>query len=168
MLRPVLVFIHVSSAMGIFGALAIECAALLQLRRAVEPSDALRALNSYGLVRIVAIPSLLLTIASGIYLTVTVWGWEAAWIQVGFSSMLVMAVIGAVATGVKVTRLQKNPADYRRDAILWASLISRVFIVLGIIFLMTVKPPLQMSLIAMAIAVVAGLVASFPLLRVPA
>jgi hypothetical protein len=33
---------------------------------------------------------------------------------------------------------------------------------------MTVKPPLQMSLIAMAIAVVAGIVASLPLVRVPA
>jgi hypothetical protein len=160
MLRPILVFIHVSSAMGIFGAMAIECAALLQLRGAVDPSDARRALNGYGLVRIVAIPSLLLTIASGIYLTVTVWGWEAAWIKVGFSSMLVMAVIGVIGTGVKVTR--------RRDAILWASLVTRVFIVLGIIFLMTVKPPLQMSLIAMAIAVVAGIVASLPLVRVPA
>jgi hypothetical protein len=163
MVRPVLVFIHVSSAMGIFGALAIESVFLRQLRRVAGPAQLPMALNTFHAVPRVAIPSLLVTIVSGLYLTATVWGWHAAWIDVALASLILNAVIGAAATRPRIARVEKMlNADDRRDPVLWASFIVRTFILIGIVFLMTVKPPLEASVIAMAIAVVAGSLAALP------
>jgi hypothetical protein len=50
--------------------------------------------------------------------------------------------------------------DDRRDPLLSASFIMRTSILIGIVFLMTVKPPLEASLIAMTAAVGAGLLAA--------
>jgi hypothetical protein len=50
--------------------------------------------------------------------------------------------------------------DDLRDPLLSASFIMRTSILIGIVFLMTVKPPLEASLIAMTAAVGAGLLAA--------
>ena len=165
MVRSLLVFIHVSSAMGVVGVLAIEGVFLLQLRRAVNPSQVLIALNAFHVIPRVAIPSLLVTILSGTYLTATVWGWRAAWIDVAFASLIANAVIGATTIGPRIARAGKMlNADDRRDPMLWVSFIIRTFILVGIVFLMTVKPPLEAALIAMATAGGAGLLAALPFL----
>jgi hypothetical protein len=163
MVRTVLVFIHVTSAIGVFGALAIEGAVLLQIRRSADAAQLHTALNNGRLVPRVAIPSLLATILSGLYLTATVWGWRAAWIDVGLLGLIVTAAIGAAATGPRIARLQNTlHGDDGRDPMLLASFIMRTFILIGVVFLMTVKPPLEASLIAMATAAGAGLLAVLP------
>jgi hypothetical protein len=73
MARTVLVFIHVTSAIGVFAALAIEGAVLQQIRRSLDSAQLRVALTGFRLVPHVAIPSLLTTILSGLYLTATVW-----------------------------------------------------------------------------------------------
>jgi hypothetical protein len=165
MVRLVLVFIHVSSTMGVFAALAIEGVFLLQLHRAADSAQLSMALHIFRVVPRVAIPSFLVAILSGMYLTATVWGWRAAWIDVAVASLIVNAVIGAATMGPRVTRLETGvTADGRRDPILWASFIMRTFILIGIVFLMTLKTPLEASLIAMTTAMLVGLVAGLPLL----
>jgi hypothetical protein len=161
MVRTVLVFIHVISAIGVFGALAIEGAVLLQIRRSADSVQLRTALDDFRLVPRMAIPSLLVTILSGLYLTATVWGWRAAWIDVGLLGLIVTAAIGAATTGPRIARLQTTlNGDDRRDPILPASFIMRTSILIGIVFLMTVKPPLGASLIAMATAAGAALLAA--------
>jgi hypothetical protein len=163
MIRTVLVFIHVTSAIGVFGALAIEGAVLLQIRRSADSVHLRTALNDFRLVPRVAIPSLLVTILSGLYLTATVWGWRTAWIDVGLLGLIVTAAIGAAATGPGIARAQKTlNAVGGRDPLLLGSFIMRTFLLIGIVFLMTVKPPLEASLIAMATAAGAGLLAVLP------
>jgi hypothetical protein len=78
MVRTVLVFMHVTGAIGVFGALAIEGAVLLQIRQSPNSAQLQTVLTAFRLVPRVAIPSLLVTILSGLYLTATVWGWRAA------------------------------------------------------------------------------------------
>ena len=85
-LRLLFVFIHVVSAMGVFGTLAIEGALLLRLRRVADTADMLDALNGFRLLRFLAPLSLGLTVMSGMYLVRTVWGWRAAWINVALAS----------------------------------------------------------------------------------
>jgi hypothetical protein len=161
MIRPVLVFMHVIGAMGVFGALAIEGAGLLQLRRAADAARRRAALTDLRLVPRVAVPSLLVTILSGLYLMATVWGWRAAWIDVALAGLIVTAAIGATMTGPGIARLQAalNGDDWR-DPRLSASFTMRASILIGIVFLMTVKPPLEASLIAMAAAAGAGWLAA--------
>ena len=76
-LRSLFVFIHVVSAMGVFGTLAIEGALLLRLRRAADTADRLDALSGFRLLRVLAPLSLGPTVMSGMYLVRTAWGWHA-------------------------------------------------------------------------------------------
>ncbi len=161
MARIVLVFVHVTSAIGVFAALAIEGALLLQIRRSVDSAQLRAALAGFRLVPRVAIPSLLITLLSGMYLTTTVWGWSTAWIDVAFPSLIVTAIVGATTTGPRIARLQKTLDQERRgDPFLSASFLMRASILVGVVFLMTVKPPMQASSIAMATASGAGLLAA--------
>jgi hypothetical protein len=159
MLRPLLVFIHVASAMTMFAAFAIEFFTLRQLRRVTEPAQQRAALVGFRLMPVIGGPGLLFTIASGSYLAVTVWGWTAAWIRVGFSSLLLISILGVAMNLPVVPRMLKTetvePRGIRR---VWFSFVLRVFLFLGILFLMTVKPPMAMALEAMSVAAVLGLV----------
>ena len=47
-LRSLFVFIHVVSAMGVLGTLAIEGALLLRLRRVADTAEVLDALNGFS------------------------------------------------------------------------------------------------------------------------
>ena len=163
MVRVVLIFIHVTGAIGVFAALAIEGAALLQIRRVTDAPQLRAALNAYGLVPRVGMPSLLVTVISGLYLTVSVWGWRVAWIDVAFLALIATAIIGATLTRPRIARLERTlvRGDHH-DSMLWASFIMRTFMLIGIVFLMTVKPPLNVSLIAMVTAAGVGVLASQP------
>src|SRR5262245_16685313 len=108
MLRVVLIFLHVMGAIGVFAALAIEGAVLLQIRRAADGAQLRTALEPYALVPRVAMPSLGVTLLTGIYLTATVWGWHAAWIDVAFLGVITTAAIGATMTRSSMTRLTRS------------------------------------------------------------
>jgi hypothetical protein len=159
MLRLLVLFIHICAAMGIFGAAAIEGASLLALNRAgASPT----ALQGFGLARRLGSLSFALILLSGIFLTQTVWGWQTAWISVAMSSLVVMVLIGATVTRRAMARLRTTPdAIDVRDALV-ASFLTRAGILIGIVFLMTVKPPLQESLIAISAATGIGFLAGLP------
>jgi hypothetical protein len=177
MLRYPFLFLHVTSAMGVFAALGIEAAALFQLRRAGGAADVRTALQAYRLVRPVGALSLLGILVSGIYLATTAWQWRGAWIGMGFVGLLLVAGIGGAATGRRVPRLiaaatqageEVPPRGSRapqRDPILWASFQARVAILIGVVYLMTVKPGTRVSLAVMAVAIAVAAVASVPSLR---
>jgi hypothetical protein len=159
MIRLLVVFIHVCAAMGIFGAAAIEGASILELNRAgASPT----ALQGFALARRLGSLSFALILLSGIFLTQTVWGWQTAWIQVAMSSIVVMVLIGATVTRRAMTRLRATPvAVDAYQALIW-SFLTRAGILIGIVFLMTVKPPLAESVIAMGAATGAGFLAGLP------
>jgi len=159
MIRLLVVFIHVCAAMGIFGAAAIEGASILELNRAgASPT----ALQGFALARRLGSLSFAIILLSGIFLTQTVWGWETAWIRVAMSSIVVMVLIGATVNRRAMTRLHATPvAVDTYHALVW-SFLARAGILIGIVFLMTVKPPLTESLIAMGAATGAGFLAGLP------
>src|SRR5262245_29253450 len=104
MVRIILVFVHVTGAIGVCAALAIEGAALRQIRRATDAAQLRAALDAFGVVPRVAAPSLVVTLLSGIYLAATVWGGRAAWINVAFLALIATAVIGATMTRPSIAR----------------------------------------------------------------
>ena len=173
-LRSLFVFIHVVSAMGVFGTLAIEGALLLRLRRVADTADMLDALNGFRLLRVLAPLSLGLTVMSGMYLVRTVWGWRAAWINVALASLVLAVVVGVTTTALRVAHIRKADAggesrglqvSYTRDPILSVSFVMRTAIFTGIVFLMTVKPGLEESLTAIGAATAGGVLASLTILR---
>ena len=160
MIRLLFLFIHVCAAMGIFGAAAIEGASLLQLRRSVGKPT---ALDGFALAQRVGSLSFALILLSGIFLTQTVWGWRTSWISVSMSSLIVMVAIGATVSRRAMARVRATsdapPGVY---SALNRSFLMRAAILIGIVFVMTVKPPLEGSLIAMAAAAGTGFLAGLP------
>ena len=149
MVRLLVVFIHVCAAMGMFGAAAIEGASVLELNRAgASPT----ALQGFALARRLGSLSFAVILLSGMFLTQTVWGWETAWIRVTMASLIVIVLIGATVTRRAMPGLRVTPvAVDTYQALVW-SFLTRAGILIGIVFLMTVKPPLAESLIAMGAA----------------
>ena len=170
MLRSLLLFLHVASAMGIFVALGIETAIVAQVRG--DQRNAGTVLSRYGLVQRVGAVSIIALLVTGIYLATAFWHWQGPWIGIGFLLVIVIAVIGATMSGRPVARALRAQIDLAAPAgigalgdSLAASLVLRAALLSGVVFLMTVKP--TTSAMALGVAAIAALlgVASVPLVR---
>lgn len=146
MLRLIIVFLHVASAMGIVASFGIESLVLVQLRAARGAADARTVLANFRHSQRAGGGSLLLTVVTGIYLATAYWKWNGAWIGLGFLTLVAIAVVGAMMTGLHVTRfLRANssagstlPSGFVGR--LKMSFAIRMALFFGIVFLMTVKP----------------------------
>ena len=159
------VFVHVTSAMGLFASLAIEAASLLHARRAGSAHREV-ALAGYRWVGRVGPPSLAGVVLAGLYLAGTAWGWREPWIDVALAGLAMIGVVGATMTFGRIGRLARaGDRGGFDDPVLWRSLTLRTALVLGVEFLMTVKPGWAGSLGAIAVAIGAGLIGGRPLIR---
>jgi hypothetical protein len=111
---------------------------------------------------------------AGFEMALSTWGLSTPWIVVSLVSVVLVGPMGAfvldprmrtiIALGREVPSGPLPDALDRRthDPILGTSAHTLVAILLGIVFLMTTKPALFMSLLAMTAAAVLGLVSSIP------
>jgi hypothetical protein len=167
----IVVFAHVVGAMALFGALLMEWSLLRKLFRANTADQARETVDAFDAiwrVRPTALGpvALVVTLLTGIYLAIQ-WRWEPPWIRVGFASILLLPLFGGTITGRKLGNLKKMlPAsgplastdlERVRDPLLSLSLRARFGIVLGVVFLMEVKPPLLEGLIAMSVSIAAAI-----------
>lgn len=144
-LYSVALFFHVVGALLLIALLTIEG---VSLKLGTDSSRLNRVLGPISAV---------LILFPGLYMVATRAGWTA-WVVVGIVSWASITVLGA-ATGVTLMtgRLSRHAA-----AISWST---RVGIVLGVVFIMTTKPGLAISLIAVVAAGAAGLVAGMATMR---
>jgi hypothetical protein len=161
MIRLVLLFLHVTSAMGIVAGLAIEGLVLRQFRTARTGDEARQALTSSRYAQIVAGPSMLVAILTGLYLATVYWSWKGAWMGVAILTIVAMALFGIFMTGRPMLRAMRGPADALGAAALGAlqgrlsmSYAIRLGLLVGIVFLMTTK--LASGLPAISAVVVVG------------
>ena len=160
-------FLHIVGAFGLIAAVTLEAIGLRGLRRATQGDEARMWLGiSRRLVIRLAPASLGVILLTGLFMTATAWG-PQGWIAVALGSLVVLAAVGAFGTGMRMARLEMaiEPAQGMltdelrrrlRDPLLLTSLRVRLGIVVGVAFLMTVKPSLIPSLIVIAIAAAAG------------
>src|SRR5215813_10110879 len=143
-------FLHVVGALGLAAGFGAEAAGLIGLRRARNADEALLWLRSRRWVLLIGPTSIGLVLATGIYLTVAEWGADA-WILVSLVSLVALAGIGGVLTGVPMARITPAverasgplPDELRRELrnpLLVVSFLTRVAITIGIVFLMVQKP----------------------------
>src|SRR5690349_6974538 len=111
MLHSILLFLHVSSAMGIVAAFGIEGLALVQLRAARTAMETRAALANSRYVQRVGGVSLLAAIATGIYLATAYWQWKGAWMAVAFLTIVVIALVGGLMTGRPTARALRASGD---------------------------------------------------------
>lgn len=162
-------FLHVSGAIGYFIGMGIWLFGLSALRRTqrVEQVRALirlveRSGPLFGI-------SVLFILATGLYMTITAWGFQTGWIDVALISLILIAPLGTVFIEPRrrtIDRLAKEAPDgslprsleqSTRDPVLLTAVETVSTLLLGIVFLMTNKPSLIGSLIVMAIALALGL-----------
>jgi hypothetical protein len=168
-------FIHILGALGFFVALGLEWTSLRHLRsaRTVEQvREWIHLPTKLGLVGMVA---MVLLLAAGVYMMITVWG-GVAWIIVSLVSLVPMSILGMTVSGRRMAAIKQaataehgkiSSALYQllHDPLLWISIQTRVAIALGIVFLMTVKPDLGGSLLTIGLATVLGLASALPMLH---
>lgn len=174
MVHLLLLFLHVSSAMGIVAGLGIEGATLVQLRAARDAGEARAALGSTRYVQRLMGLSMLTAIVTGIYLATAYWGWRGAWMGVAMLTIVAMALVGGLMTGRSTLRLMRAAGERFSAAELIAvqgrlsmSYVIRLGLFLGIVFLMTTKPASgPIALLAVAISGAVGVGAGLPAARI--
>jgi hypothetical protein len=169
-LYNIALFLHVVGALGIFAVLGVEWAAAGALRHATDVAEArpwfaqLRSLGRLGG------PSGITILVTGIYMGTTAGG-RQAWIGLGLLGLVFLAVVGGIG-GRRVAAIARelySPSMHRdahrfrlQDPLLVASLRVRTAVAMGVVFLMTSKPPAGLALAAMGAALVLGLAWSTP------
>jgi hypothetical protein len=162
-------FLHISGAIGYFVGMGTWLFGLSALRRAqrVEQVRALTQLvgRSGPLFGI----SILFILVTGLYMAITAWGFQTGWIDVGLVSLILIAPLGTAFIEPRrrtIDRLVQEasdgplPASLERsthDPVLLTAVETVTFLLLGIVFLMTNKPSLIVSLIVMLVALALGL-----------
>ncbi|MCE7984405.1 MAG: hypothetical protein DYG89_24795 [Caldilinea sp. CFX5] len=165
-------FLHIVGALGVFVALGLEWMSIYQLRCITTAEQVQEWLPIAAGMRWVGMPSMLLAIATGVYMMSTVWG-MAPWISVALVALVLLIVVAmavtrprraAIVQAVTTERGPLSPTLRQRlqDPVLWASIQTRAAIALAIIFLMAVKPGLEGALLTLGVAIILGLAASWP------
>ena len=155
-------FLHIVGALALFAALALEWVGLRQIRSAT-PSEQVRiwlgVLTAAGKA---GFPSMLVTVVTGVYMMVTVWG-RTPWLAVTVGALVLMIVLARVAAprlkGLEQFMVAAN------DPLLWVSIQTRAAIALGIVFLKVAKPDLVGSLLTVGVAVALGVVSALSISR---
>jgi hypothetical protein len=146
----VVLFVHILGVLGLFMALAVELASMLGARRA-HTIEAVRVWSSArGPLAIMFPVTSLLILCAGLAMTLDVWGWGHAWIDLSLALLILLSVMGARVNGTHAKRIAE------RAAALGA---------LGIVFLMVEKPGWLGSVVTLVIGLLVGVILAQVLVR---
>jgi uncharacterized membrane protein len=165
-------FAHILGVLGVFIGIALDWMTILRLRRARTVALVREMTSLVGFqARLIQLSALLLLVA-GIYMTVTAWSRDTSWIVVSLAALIVMGALSGGVNGRRLAAIRKAagassdaalpPALQRRmaDPVLLISVQTAVMVGLGAVFLMTTRPGWPGSLIALAVAVVLGVLSA--------
>ena len=165
----IVLFLHVSGAIGYFIGTGTWLFGLSALRRAQRVEQVRALTNLVGRSGPLFGISVLLILATGLYMALTAWGLRTGWIDVALISLILIAPLGTALIEPRrraIDRLAREAPDgplsqaleqRTQDPVLLTALQTLAALLLGIVFLMTTKPALTDSLIVMAVALVLGL-----------
>jgi hypothetical protein len=165
----VVLFIHVSSARLLFAALALEGTVLMRIRSSRSAEHARSAVLTFQRLRAIYMPAFLGVLVGGGYLA-SRYGSGTGWIPVSLLATFAIMLVGGIVTGRRISRLQKIAsmvgsavafeaiAAQTRAQALVLSYGFRAGLAVAIVFLMTTQPELLLSVIALAIGSLAGVI----------
>ncbi|HEY7021191.1 MAG TPA: hypothetical protein VH349_08740 [Ktedonobacterales bacterium] len=158
-------YVHVLGAIGLFCAISLIVAALLQMRRASSPEQVREwiAVAQFAGKSIVFIALVILVPA--LYMVAISWAFTTPWVMAALIAFILLAVQGATVNGRMLERLAAEAAkpDFAglraqlMASPLWLAEGARVMLLVGIVYLMTMKPDLISSVVALVSALLLGL-----------
>ena len=172
----IVLFLHLVAAIFLFAGFGIEWAANAFLRRAGSVAEAQSWLRLVRIGPLLTGPSLGILILSGGHLAYITGTMKQPWLPISILAIIFVFVPGIV---IHVPRLRAirdslsaNPSALTpeltsrlRDPLLTASVRTRAFLGLGIVFLMTAKPTFELSVVSLLGFVVLGALFSFSAMR---
>ena len=165
----IVLFLHVSGAIGYFISMGVWLFGLVGLRRAQRVEQVRSLSNLIGMTGPIFGISVLFILAAGLYMAITAWSLQTGWIAVALITLVLMAPLGTAIIEPRrraLSRLANEAPDGPlpetlkqsiHDPVLGTSLQTLTTLLFGIVFLMTTKPSLPGSLIVMAVALALGL-----------
>jgi hypothetical protein len=178
-------FLHVTGAIALFvayGTLLFGATALRytktveQVRAIAAPLVAGRRVGfeSISVIGGVGVAGVLVLIVTGVDMASTAWNLRLGWIDAAIATVVLVAPLGPFVIGRRldaIARMADESPDGPipqglstriHDPVLATALYAGITILLGIVFLMTNKPPLSTSIIVMVIALVLGFATGLP------
>jgi uncharacterized membrane protein YiaA len=165
-------FVHVLSAIGFYTSVITGLFGATAMRRAQRVEQVRAILGLLALTDPLSAISGLLILITGLYMAKTAWGFTTGWIDVGLISVFLLIPFGAGIVAPR-RRVLARLAQAAPEGPLTADLAARIFdpalraglfaqagLLLGIVFLMTMKPDLVPAIISMAVALALGLAAA--------
>lgn len=158
-------FLHIAGVLGLSVALGLEWTGLRQIQHAVAADQVRGWMGILKSVRSFGFASMLTTVLTGIYMTLTEWG-GVPWVIVSMGALVLVIALSLVLTGPRMAaigqalRTASTAQTFHQLAshpLLWLSIQTRIAIVLGIVFLKTTRPDWSGSLFIIAVAIVLGI-----------
>jgi hypothetical protein len=167
MLYKLSLFIHVSAVIVLCGAMAVEWLHVINFRRTDDFETVLKSVTGYSKLNMIGSIALLLILVPGLYMMIAVWN-GVAWASAGFVGFILMGAFSGSITSRKIKNIKKTLASENMmgpklksslaDKSLLFSIQIRTTLLFGIIYLMTVKPGLTGTIVALVISLALGFV----------
>lgn len=165
MLYLIALFLHVTGALMLAAAVAVEWLCVISLRKAATIESARGPLSTYSRLGMIGGIGMFLILIPGIYMAAVAWR-DAGWVAVGFVGIVLIGAIGGIMTGRKMRKMKSDAAgineltpEFRKragDNSLVLSIRLRTVILVGVVYMMTVKTSMTGSVIVLVISILIG------------
>ncbi len=146
----VALFAHMLGVLGLFTGIGLQWTSFLRFRRAQFVAQVREWASLTSVLGVLMPAASLLILVAGSYMTLTTWGWRTPWIDVSLAALiLVLAPMGAMNS-------HRLKAIQTAAEALWTLVQTSGLTLVGVVFLMIIKPDLVGSLITLAVALVLG------------
>lgn len=170
MLYHIALFLHVMATIAMFAVIGI-ITTNVALMRLAQTREQLRERSTvaFGADKLMSV-ILILVLVPAIYMVFAFWGWTTAWINTALIALVLASPLGPAINTRHLEALAKAAEEappgplppalltQRDDYVLWTSCCTFTGILIGIVFLMIVKPGQIGSLITIIVTLALGLI----------
>jgi len=99
-------FVHACGVIGLFAAIGLEAAAVYRIGTTRSATVVRENLSMLGFLETALPGAVVLVLISGVTMVLLRWGWWQAWIDSALAVLVLLAVLGPLVTGRRVTRVR--------------------------------------------------------------
>jgi hypothetical protein len=169
-LYKIVLFLHIFGVVLMFAAVGITISTMLAMLLSKE-TKTLRIWSAWAVKMDGLLPvSVIFVLLPGLYLVFSTWGWKIAWVNTSLITLLAMTFAGPIINLRRLKAIlnlansesQPTPSSELlakvRDRVLWNTVSIMCMLLVGIIYLMTVKPGMSGSFVTLGISIILGLI----------